>query len=109
MVDDLLGKARRDPLAEGWSREQVEAALDYAERWAEGNAGIGAGGDGRLRETLVRNYPPQGASSRPASGSPALGPSGLPGDSHSFLVLGLARHFVVRRSPNIHNAPRCSC
>jgi len=60
MVEDLLGKARRDLLAEGWSREQVEAALDYAERWAEGNAGVGAGGDGTLRETLIRNYLPRG-------------------------------------------------
>jgi hypothetical protein len=60
MVEDLLEKARRDLVGEGWSREQVEAALDYAERWAEGNAGVAAGGDGRLRETLIRNYLPRG-------------------------------------------------
>ena len=56
----LLEKARRELLAEGWTPDQVGAALDYAERWAEGNAEAGADGDGRLRETLVRNFLPRG-------------------------------------------------
>ena len=38
----------------------MEAAPDYAERRAEGNAGVAAVGDGKLRETLVRNYLPRG-------------------------------------------------
>ncbi len=59
-MEDLLAKARKELLAEGWTADQVGAALDYAERWAEGNADVGAAGNGALRETLVRNYLPRG-------------------------------------------------
>ncbi len=59
-MEDLLAKARKELLAEGWTADQVGAALDYAERWAEGNAGVGAGGDRILHEKLVRNYLPRG-------------------------------------------------
>ncbi len=59
-MEDLLAKARRELLAQGWTPDQVDAALDYAKRWAEGNAAVGAAGNGALRETLVRNYLPRG-------------------------------------------------
>ncbi len=59
-MEDLLARARKELLAEGWTPDQVGAALDYAERWAEGNADVGAAGNGALRETLVRNYLPRG-------------------------------------------------
>lgn len=57
---DLLEKSRQELLAEGWTVDQVSAALDYAERWAEGNATVGAAGDGNLRLTLMRNLLPKG-------------------------------------------------
>ena len=59
-MEDLLARARKELLAEGWTSDQVGAALDYAERWAEGNADVGAAGNGALRATLVRNYLPRG-------------------------------------------------
>ena len=59
-MEDLLARARKELIAEGWMRDQVEAALDYAERWAEGNASVGASGDPALHEKLVRNYLPRG-------------------------------------------------
>jgi hypothetical protein len=59
-MEDLLARARRELLAQGWTPDQVHAALDYAKRWAEGNAAVGAAGNGPLRETLVRNYLPRG-------------------------------------------------
>ena len=59
-MEDLLAKARRELLAQGWTSDQVDAALDYAKRWAEGNADVGAAGNRGLRETLVRNYLPRG-------------------------------------------------
>ena len=60
MTEGLLEEARQQLLAEGWTPEQVQAALTYAERWARGNADAGAAGDRRLRETLVQNYLPRG-------------------------------------------------
>jgi len=59
-MEDLLARARREFLAQGWTSDQVDAALDYAKRWAEGNAAVGAAGNRVLRETLVRNYLPRG-------------------------------------------------
>ena len=59
-MEELLAKARKELITEGWTRDQVDAALDYAERWAEGNASVGAGGDTILHEKLVRNYLPRG-------------------------------------------------
>ena len=60
MTEGLLEKARQDLLAEGWTPDQVEAALTYAQKWASGNADAGAAGDRQLRETLVQNFLPRG-------------------------------------------------
>ena len=59
-MQDLLETSRQELLAEGWTPGQVNAALSYAERWANGNATVGAAGDRKLRQTLVRNLLPRG-------------------------------------------------
>lgn len=59
-MSDVLEAARKQLLKEGWSIDQVEAALDYAERWARGNAANSAGGDEKLQQTLINNLLPKG-------------------------------------------------
>ena len=59
-MEELLETARWELPTEGWTPDRLGVARDCAERWAEGDAEADAAGDGRLRETLVRNYLPKG-------------------------------------------------
>lgn len=57
---ELLESARKELLQEGWTDQQVEAAIRYAVSWARGNAAVGSNGDPAFYERLVQNYLPRG-------------------------------------------------
>jgi hypothetical protein len=59
-MEDLLARARRELIADGWTDLQVEAAIRYALRWARGNASVGSNGDPAFYQRLVQNYLPRG-------------------------------------------------
>ena len=59
-MQDLLEKTRQELRSEGWGEDVIKFALDYAVRWAQGNARVGAAGDQELEQRLTLNYLPHG-------------------------------------------------
>ena len=59
-MQDLLEETRQKLRSEGWGKDAIKSALDYAVRWSEGNARIAAAGDQKLAQRLTLNYLPRG-------------------------------------------------
>ena len=59
-MEELLEKARQELRSEAWEEDVIKFALNYALRWAEGNARVGAAGDPEIEQMLTLNDLPRG-------------------------------------------------